>query len=525
MPTPARSPRRPLAAGLVMAPVMGLVLVAGALVAEADVIHLQGGGRYRGKIVKETPREVTIETAAGTVVVPRRDIASIEKEESIQQTFARREAELRGKDDPDAHVALGRWARSNGLEAEARRCFERAIALDAYHREAREALGHRYHQGRWYTEEEYRRVVQGLVEWDGQWVTPEERDRYEQGFIKDADGNWVRPEDLARQAEEQRVARERSGDGRGRPAAPGRDGGAAAPAGPKPQGGRFEPPPPADDSGEDKSWYQDNERVGDIASVTPHESRYYRIRTNVKPEYARRYGEMMDRYYARFLKVFRELMPAGTPPKSEILIYSSQREFMQAEGMGQSVGGFYNTGNKRVTAFHGLFGMTGTTREVLAHEGTHQFQDIVLQGAFRNAPIWILEGLAVFFESAYYDGKEVIIGLVPRDRLAVLKRGLEQNSLIPLTDLIRTPQQSFTAYHYAHAWGLIYMILYYGENKAVRQRCQQWFSDLFQLARRGRVTAEMVEERCGGREKFLELEQRWKDWIRDLPYDFDPRES
>lgn len=515
MRTPARALRRPFA--------MGLVLIAGALAAHADVIHLQGGGRYRGTIVKETSREVTIQTAAGTVVVARREIASIEKEESVQQAFARREAELRAKDDPDAHFDLGRWAKGKGLEDEARRCFERAIALDAYHRGAREALGHRYHQGRWYTEEEYRRVVQGLVEWDGKWVTPEDRARYEQGFIKDADGTWVRPEDLARKAEEERLSRERPAEERGTVAPPVRDG---APAGPAPRPGRFEPPPPAGDTpGEDKAWYQDNERVGDINAVTPVESRYYKIRTNVKPEYARRYGEMMDRYYVRFLKVFREMMPAGTPAKSEILIYSSQREFMQAEGMGQSVGGFYNTGNKRVTAFHGLFGMTGTTREVLAHEGTHQFEDIVLQGSFGNAPIWILEGLAVFFESAYYDGKDVIIGLVPRDRLAVLKRGLAQNQLIPLTDLIRTPQPSFTAYHYAHAWGLIYMILYYGESKTVRQRCQAWFSELFQLSRRGRVTAEMVEERCGGREKFLELEQRWKDWIRDLPYDFDPRDS
>lgn len=517
MTTPARALPRVLRGPIAI----GLVLVFGALGAHADVIHLQDGGRYRGTIVKETAREVTIETLAGKVVVQRRDIASIEKEESVQQAFARREAEVRAKSDPDVHVALGRWAKEKGLEAEARRCFERAIALDAYHREAREALGHRYHQGRWYTEEEYRRVVQGLVEWDGKWVTPEDRARYEQGFIKDADGTWVRPEDLARRAEEERLRREQADQA----AAPARDGG-GAPAGPAPRPGRLEPPPPAADTpSEDKAWYQDNERVGDIGAVTPHESRYYKIRTNVKPEYARRYGEMMDRYYGRFLKVFREMMPAGTPPKSEILIYSSQREFMQLEGMGQSVGGFYNTGSKRVTAFHGLFGMTGTTREVLAHEGTHQFEDIVLQGSFGNAPIWILEGLAVFFESAYYDGKDVIIGLVPRDRLAVLKRGLAQNNLIPFVDLIRTPQPSFTAYHYAHAWGLIYMILYYGESKTVRQRCQAWFSELFQLSRRGRVTAEMVEERCGGREKFLELEQRWKDWIRDLPYDFDPREG
>lgn len=501
---------------------MGLVLIAGAVAAHADVIHLQDGGKYRGTITSETPRDVTIKTAGGVVVVPRRQISSIEKEDTAQSAWKKREAEVRGSDDPEAHYQLGVWAQGQGLAAEAQKCFERAIALDTYHKGAREALGHRYHQGRWYTEAEYRRVVQGLVEWDGKWVTPEERARYEQGFIKDANGVWVRPEDLARKADEERRARE-ARDAASAPAKEDeRSAGAATP-----RGGRFEPPPAAPQSDEDTSWYRDNTRVGDINAVTPVESRYYKIRTNVKPEYAKRYGEMMDRYYVGFLKVFREMMPAGTPPKSEILIYASQREFMQAEGMGESTGGFYFTGNKRVTAFHGLFGMTGTTREVLAHEGTHQFEDIVLQGGFFNAPIWILEGLAVFFESAFYDEKneKVVVGLVPRDRLAVLKRGLQQNQLIPLTDLIRTPQAQFTGYHYAHAWGLIYMILYYGDSKPVRQRCQQWFSDLFNLSKRGPVTPDVVEERCGGRDKFLELEQRWKDWLRDLPYDFDPRQS
>lgn len=488
------------------------------LAARADVIHLTSGGRYRGKIVAETPREVTIETAGGKIVVPRKDIERIEKEQGVADEFKRREKEAGKSSDPDVHCDLAEWARANGLEAEAKRCFERATALDGYHKRAREGLGHRYHNGRWYTEEEFKRAVGGLVEWDGRWVTPEERERLEQGFVKDKDGHWVRPEDIARAAEEERLRKESAGGAA--PAGPG----APAPGTPAP--GKFQPPP-ADDGrpAEDKAWYRDNTRTGDFGGAPVHESRFYKVKTNAKPEYAKKYGEMMDRYHTRFLGIFKNMLPSGPIGKSDIWIYSSQQEFMAAEGMGQSVGGFYNTGTKRVTAFHGLFGMTGTTREVLSHEGTHQFEDIVLQGSFRNCPMWILEGLAVFFESAYDDGDEIVIGLVPRDRLAVLKRGLATNTLIPLSDLIRTPQPSFTAYHYAHAWGLIYMILYYGESASVRKKCQQWFSDLFNASRKGPVTAEIVEERCGGKEKFLELETQWKAWLEKLPYDYDPRKN
>lgn len=482
--------------------------LAGATAAWADVIHLTNGGKYRGRIVTETTRAVTIETSGGRLVVPRDEIAQIVREEDAKAEFQRRYDALKRSPDADRFYELGVWAQEKELEKRARSCFLRAIEADAFHEASRVALGHVLYQGRWYTPDEYKEQVEGLVRWEDGWVTPQEKELLEQGFVRGEDGRWVVPGDPSvapRTLPERPKPRPAAGDA---PTAP-------APARPRRAARKLEP--------EDKGWYRDNTTVSSFAAAKEYESRFYRIKTNIKPEYADRYGVMMDRYYGRFLKVFAEFLPRGELPKSTIWIYGSRDEFMSAERMGPSTGGFYNTGNKRVTAFHGLFGQTGTTREVLAHEGTHQFQDIVLQGKFGNCPIWILEGLAVLFESAYYDGDEVVIGLVPRDRLASLKRGIETGTLIPLTTLIRTPQPQFTGYHYAHAWGLIYMILYYGENKSVRKKTQQWFSDLFAASKTGPVTPEMVEERCGGREKFLELEQQWIAWMRDLPYDFDPR--
>ena len=487
----------------------GVTCVLLAAIAWGDVIHLEDGGRYRGTIVSESGREVVIDTLGGRVTVPRAEIAKIVREEDVKATFKRRYDEQKRRRDPDGLYELGVWALEKGLEHRAESCFLRAIEFDAFHEGSRVALGHVLFQGRWYTLEEYRRQVEGLVPFEGRWVSPQERDLLEQGYVQDESGVWIDPRDPdARPPQPQPRPRPRAAVAE--PPEPPRRPRPASPA-----AGRALPE-------EDKGWYQDNTAAGPFDSAPLHESRHYRIKTNIRSEYAARYGKMMDRYYVRFLKVFREFLPRGELPKSTIWIYATRQEFMSAEGMGPSTGGFYNTGNRRVTAFHGLFGDTGTTREVLAHEGTHQFQDIVLQGRFGNCPIWILEGLAVLFESAYYDGEEVQIGLVPRDRLAAVKRGIETGTLIPLTELIRTPQPQFTGYHYAHAWGLIYMILYYGENKAVRQRTQQWFSDLFAASKTGPVTPEMVEERCGGRDKFLELEQRWIEWMRDLPYDFDP---
>jgi hypothetical protein len=378
---------------------------------------------------------------------------------------------------------MGKWAAERDLPISARKCYLRAVELDGFHQEAREALGHTFHEGRWYTGDAYKKQVLGLV--------------------RSPSGEWVKPEALAGAPV---VTREKK-----------------RPKVAKPKAGVFVPPPPANPHKEDVAWYKDNEAVCDFADSEVYTSKYYRIKTNVKPEYAKRYGKMLDQYFKRFISVFKAFLPNKRYSKSEIWIYASKDEFREATKMAEGVGGFYNTRSKRVTAYHGLFGPTGNTRVVLVHEGTHQFEDLVLQGNFRNAPIWIIEGLAVFFESARYTGSDVKIGEVPADRLYGLKRGLANNSLIPLRTLIRTPQQQFGGYHYAHAWGLIYMVLYYGKNEKIRKRCQKWFSDLFSAALDGPVSARDVEAGVGGRAGLKELEDQWKAWIKDLPYDYDPK--
>jgi hypothetical protein len=469
--------------------------------ADADVIFLEDGGKHRGTITKETRRAVTIETGAGPVVIPRGNINKIVREVDPRSEFLKRYKKVRKSGDADALYALGAWAKTQKLEKEALRCFKRALRADAYHEKARQALGHRLYQGRWYSKADYEKVSSGLVKFEDRWVTPEEKEKLDLGLRRDPNGKWINPN--AKRAAP--------------PPAAGR-----APA-PKPW--RPKPPKKAGaPKSEDTAWYYDNTRSGNFADAPTTESRFYKIKTNTKAEFAKRYGKMMDRYYKKFLVVFRDFLPRGDLPKGTIYIYASRQEFRQSTGSGPNTGGFYQTGIRRVTAFHGPFGNTGNTRDVLAHEGTHQFEDFVLGGrGFGNCPQWILEGLAVLFESAVYDGKEVVVGLVPRDRLMTLKRGLASGSLIPLDRLIRTRQSGFTAYHYAHAWSLIYMILYSSESKSVRKNTQKWFASLFTASREGPVTADSVIERCGGPDKFAELEQRWKDFIRDLPYDYDPR--
>ncbi len=485
------------------------LFLAGALQAD-DSIKLYNGGVVSGEIIDETDDDVTIRTKRGSIqVISRADIYSIERAANKREEFDRRKEALR-RFDIDGHLELAAWAMDNDMVRDAEGLYRRVIELDPDQRAAREALGYRLYDEKWYSEEEYMAEVRGLVPFGDEWVTPEERGLREMGFVQNESGEWELPE----------TAGGGYSYGGGDRVATGEDEGPGAGSG---EGGNRPPrdvrPPRRERDPADLAWYDDHE-APPWAQAKVYESRYYRIKTNVKPEYAKRYMKMMDQFYVRFTEVFN-LTPEDTTYKSEVWIYASQQEFMANTGMSQGVGGFYNTGTRRVTAYHGRFGNSGTTQEVLAHEATHQFQDKVIP--FRNAPTWIIEGFAVFFESAEYDGEKVNIGTIPQDRLSHLKRGLQSGDYIRLADLIRTSQAAFTAYHYAHAWSFIYLMIYYGDKK-MQKRNQAVFSELFYRTKQGYVTAEDVEELFGGREKFLEFEETWKEWVLDLPYDFDPND-
>ncbi|MGE0708311.1 MAG: CAP domain-containing protein [Planctomycetota bacterium] len=116
--------------------------------ARADVIHLTSGGRVRGKIVKETRREVVVETRGGTTSIPRDEIDRIERGATLEDQYRERLKKIDPK-DPEARYSLGQWLKSQGEPRLAKVEFERTIALDPEHRFAREQLGYVRHEGEW----------------------------------------------------------------------------------------------------------------------------------------------------------------------------------------------------------------------------------------------------------------------------------------------------------------------------------------------------------------------------------------
>jgi hypothetical protein len=142
--------------------------------ASADEVLLKGGGKISGRILSRTATAVQVDVGVGIITVPMASVLSIEEKRSALDDYDERATTLRANDVP-GWLALARWSLSQGIGTQARRAYERVLAIDPQNVEANQALGRVLVDGRWVTELEVHRA-RGLVAFEGAWLTPAERD-------------------------------------------------------------------------------------------------------------------------------------------------------------------------------------------------------------------------------------------------------------------------------------------------------------------------------------------------------------
>ncbi len=124
--------------------------------------------------------------------------------------FEKRFAAAEG--DAAALWKLYRWCVDTSRDTSAKQTLRAVIKADTDHLEARKALGHQRHNGRWYTsqksldkalakERDANAKARGLVKHKGEWVEPGDLPFLEQGLIRGPEGDWVTPEDAKRMEE------------------------------------------------------------------------------------------------------------------------------------------------------------------------------------------------------------------------------------------------------------------------------------------------------------------------------------
>jgi hypothetical protein len=209
-------------------------------------------------------------------------------------------------------------------------------------------------------------------------------------------------------------------------------------------------------------------------------TRNFQIECNSTLQVARAYGELMELIRAELAKMFPSRIRRNL--RAPIFIYASQEDFMTEDDYGQfggrGLGGYYVPPSQKIAAFHGTFGFTGTTFGVLCHEGTHYYQGLVLE-SFDNCPIWLIEGLAVYFgDGSTFEPqkKKIAVGGIPRDRLAHIQEKMAAKRHTPVPELVgmRRGFGGFSGSHYADSWALIYFLVRSEDKKGTKLMTEYW---------------------------------------------------
>jgi len=153
--------------------ICALSLAASAVAVRADVVQLASGARLTGVVPEKQSRTtLTIQLEeGGRVTLDRNQVARVTGEPAALIEYRKRAPTA--PDTVASQLALAEWCRERKLADEYRRHLERVVQLDPEHENARTALGHKKHGGKWLSRDELM-AARGMVRHEGGYRTPQE---------------------------------------------------------------------------------------------------------------------------------------------------------------------------------------------------------------------------------------------------------------------------------------------------------------------------------------------------------------
>ncbi|MFC1758456.1 DUF1570 domain-containing protein [Planctomycetota bacterium] len=225
------------------------------------------------------------------------------------------------------------------------------------------------------------------------------------------------------------------------------------------------------------------------------ETEHYIIAYNTSDAYAKWCGSLYERLHDAFTKYWqrRGIVLQPTPPLVAV-VFQDRRSFEEygKTELGEAVKaviGFYSLKTNRITTYdltgvdqaRGNFRSSDSIRKIshalmanpeaertvatVIHEATHQLVfNSGMQQRFADIPVWLSEGLAIYFETPDLGRSRgwSTIGAVNRVRLAQLRKYLPNRSANSLKSLIvddtRFHDTRLSEAAYAEAWALCYVL-------------------------------------------------------------------
>ncbi len=252
-------------------------------------------------------------------------------------------------------------------------------------------------------------------------------------------------------------------------------------------------------------------KQGDLWIVeTPH----YQFETDHDPKAAQLMASHQEALFRELYRRMGKTKPVSAIKPMKVQVFQTKDRYRKALGAhsegsqglytGSVIGGW--------AAPEGIDDLL----ETLRHEGTHQF---VGQFIGDTCPVWLNEGMAVFFQNAHFEKGKLVIGQVPMLTLNVLKRAAKEDRLIPLSQMLAMSYEEWAeavktkskqaSVQYPQAWSMVHF-LERGENGKYRTPLLQY---IYYLSR-GRASEQAWKRSFGANVKAFE--QHWRAYIKNL---------
>ncbi|MDE0960167.1 MAG: DUF1570 domain-containing protein [Planctomycetota bacterium] len=469
-------------------------------VGDRVIVVLKTGDEVIGEVVEENDDKISVKSAFGVTSIQMDRVESVIRGEEVdRREYSQRKKRATRRGSASGWFSLGQWARERGLKLSAREAFEKALQINPEHESSKIALGWGKIEDLWKTPAEAEELIAKGWERDGVLLTPP------------SGKTPPTPDPVAEPTRKPPV----SGTG-----------GSARPTTPDSVRRRLGVEEIArreellEKRRKNRERFEENKRKEyegvPWSQRSIIKSKNWIIECNSTPEVARTYQWIMEQLYATLGKIFKS--PDVRSQKPLVKIYRTHDEFMLKTGMGGGIGGFYNPGSQNVTAFHGTFGLTGTTYTVLAHEGTHAFQGKKMP-RMGNYPNWFIEGLAVYFGDGSkldYKKKKLVSGLIPRDRLFHIQEKMREGTHTILSKLGGLPKNRFGGTHYADSWAVMHYLI----NGPESRKGQRFLAEYWVAGEKRRVGQRQFNDLA---KKYFnsvhQMEADWKAYTLDLKPD------
>ncbi len=159
-----------------------------------------------------------------------------------------------------------------------------------------------------------------------------------------------------------------------------------------------------------------------------------------------------------------------------------------------------------------------TMISTMFHESFHAFLSnfLFVKSQIDFVPRWLNEGMAQFFENAFFSGKEIIIGKADKNQVKMLKHFLHQRKLVSLSTFLSNKANPFAVHteedleqsflYYFQSWALVHYL-----SSTYNLREGNFFSFYLQDIWKGENSVKAFENLV--QMPIGEFEKKWHAWL------------